>query len=125
MQKIVLVLTLIVLGGHAFSQQFQNNEGAILKGAVLGKTTLLSDFDLYRQILEKAHAGLYKYHSKQSVDSIFGHYRRQINNSTPLLVFYRYCSDILSYIGSLHDDISLPQTYLSKLAVEPVFFLIP
>ncbi|WP_315815240.1 hypothetical protein [Paraflavitalea speifideaquila] len=102
-----------------------NNKQIAPKAAVLGKTTLLSDFDLYRQILEKAHAGLYKYHSQKSVDSIFGHYRRQISSTTTLLAFYRYCSSILAYIGSLHDDISLPQNYLSKIAAQPVFFPYP
>ncbi|AXY72631.1 peptidase S41 [Paraflavitalea soli] len=90
-----------------------------------GKTALLADLDLYRHILEKAHAGLYKYHTKKQVDSLFDHYRQQIRPGTTLLDFYRYVSTILSYIGSLHDDVSLPQSYLDSMVTRPAFFPYP
>jgi len=45
------------------------------------KATYLADYDLYRAILGKAHAGLYKYHTKAHVDSVLGHYRQRIDGT--------------------------------------------
>ncbi|MDF2191684.1 S41 family peptidase [Paraflavitalea sp. CAU 1676] len=90
-----------------------------------GKTAYLADYDLYRTILEKAHAGLYKYHTKKQVDSVFNHYRRRIDASITLLDYYAYLSSILSYTGSLHDDVSLPENYLDQLKAPAVYFPYP
>ncbi|MBO9564381.1 MAG: hypothetical protein J7621_16470, partial [Niastella sp.] len=94
-------------------------------GDTTGIATLAADFTLYRQILEKAHAGLYKYHSKQQIDSIFNHYQQQIGNKTSLEAFYRHLSSILTYIGSLHDDISLPDSFLDSIVKRAAFFPYP
>jgi len=98
-----------------------------IKGTIFSqnKKELLSDFDIYRSILEKAHAGLYKYHSKTQIDSVFAVHRKNINEKTTLVDFYKQVSAVLVYIGSLHDEISLPETEKKKLAMEAAFFPYP
>lgn len=63
------------------------------------KKELISDFDIYQSILEKAHSGLYKYHSKTEVDSVFAVHRKKINEKTNLVDFYKQVSAVLAYIG--------------------------
>ncbi|MBO9729867.1 MAG: S41 family peptidase [Chitinophaga sp.] len=92
---------------------------------VIGRSVLLNDFDLYQSILEKAHAGLYKYHSKEQIDSLFAHYRKQINDATDVCGFYRYLAAIMSYIGSLHDEVSLPDELKKQLLAEQTYFPYP
>lgn len=89
------------------------------------KKELISDFDIYQSILEKAHSGLYKYHSKTEVDSVFAVHRKKINEKTNLVDFYKQVSAVLAYIGSLHDEISLPDGEKKKLAAEAAFFPYP
>ncbi len=87
-----------------------------------GYTALLADLSLYRSILEKRpmQACISTIQKKQ-VDSLFDHYRQQISHTTSLLAFYRYLSTILSYIGSLHDDVSLPQPFLDSMVTSISF----
>lgn len=89
------------------------------------KEKFISDFDLFRNILEKAHAGLYKYHSPQQIDSIFSHYRKRVNDGGDLLSFYKHLSSVLVYIGSLHDDIFLPGNIKKKITSGKTFFPYP
>lgn len=116
MKQFFLILTLLA-SLQALSQK--------TTPTTFNKAALSADFTLYRQILEKAHAGLYKYHSKRQIDSVFNHYQRQIGSTTSLLQFYRYLSTILTYIGSLHDDISLPDNFLDSITKRAVFFPYP
>lgn len=117
MQQAFLILTFVIISSPLFSQKTTR--------PVPGKAALTADFTLYQDILEKAHAGLYKYHSKQQVDSLFAHYRRQITHNTSLEQFYQYLSSILSYIGSLHDDIALPDDYQDSMTNQTAFFPYP
>lgn len=111
MRSLFLTAVLTVLiSGFTFSQS---------------KKELISDFDIYRSILEKAHAGLYKYHSKAQVDSVFAAHRKKINEKTSLVDYYKQVSAVLAYIGSLHDEISLPDEAKKKIAAEAAFFPFP
>lgn len=107
----------ILLSVSCFLSFAQTNTG--------NKQSFTADFDLFKNILEKAHAGLYKYHSKQQMDSLFSHYRGLIGNRTGLIPFYQYLSSILAYTGSLHDDISLPDSTEKKLLASKGFFPYP
>lgn len=89
------------------------------------KNILLNDLSLFKGIFENAHAGLYKYHSRQQIDSIFNYYASQINEETTTLAYYKYLSAVLSYVGSLHDDIYLPSDVKEKLEAERTFFPYP
>jgi hypothetical protein len=89
------------------------------------RNELTADLHTFKAILQSAHAGLYKYRSKQQVDSIFEHYGKLINNSTAITAFYKYLSGIMSFIGSLHDDISLPGSMEENIASAKAFFPCP
>lgn len=126
--RIVVIFLLSVSCSVGYAQ---TNAGALssrpaIPGGKPGnKQSFITDFDLFKNILEKAHAGLYKYHSKQQMDSLFRHYRSRISNHSDLITFYQYLSSILAYTGSLHDDISLPDSTRKTLSERKEFFPYP
>ena len=89
------------------------------------KTKFQSDFRLFTQILKQAHAGIYKYHSPRQVDSVFALYQHRITDSTDLLTLYSYLAAATTYLGSLHDSVSLPDSTRERLAQQTVFFPYP
>lgn len=86
---------------------------------------LLADFDLFRGIYEAANAGLYKYHLRRRIDSLFAAERRRITPATTLLDFYRLTCGITAFTGSLHSDNYLPADLEKQLKAEPAFFPYP
>ncbi|QJD81493.1 hypothetical protein [Spirosoma rhododendri] len=84
-----------------------------------------TDFLLFTQILKQAHAGIYKYHTPNQVDSVFAHYQHQITDSTDLVAFYSYLTAAITYLGSLHDWVNLPDSTTERLARQAVFFPYP
>ncbi|WP_316743978.1 S41 family peptidase [Pedobacter antarcticus] len=89
------------------------------------KEKFLSDFDLYYNILKKAHAGLYKYHSEQEIERFFSILRAKINDQTDLISFYNQLSAIASYIGSLHDSVGLPDSLKKEMYLRKEYFPYP
>lgn len=91
----------------------------------LNKEKFLSDFDLFRKILEKAHAGLYKYHSEHETDYYFNVQRKLITDKTDIISFYNQLSSIASYIGSLHDSVELPDSLKKEMYQHKEYFPYP
>ena len=90
-----------------------------------GETGFQTDYSIFTQILKQAHAGIDKYHSAHQVDSVFACYQHQITDSTDLVAFYSYLAAATTYIGSLHDSVSLPDSTRERLAQQAVFFPYP
>ncbi|KAA2240158.1 peptidase S41 [Chitinophaga agrisoli] len=86
----------------------------------------LNDLVLYEQILRATHAGLYNYHSKAQVDSIFDHYNILVGKETlDRITFYKYVCTITAWIGSLHDDVFLPDEVRDSIRRQKGFFPYP
>ena len=90
-----------------------------------GRISVQTDFSLFTRILKRAHAGIYKYHSPRQVDSVFAYYQHQITDSTDVVTFYTYLAAATTYLGSLHDSVSLPDSTRERLAQQAVFFPYP
>lgn len=56
---------------------------------------------------------------------MFAHYQHQITDSTDLVAFYGYLTAATTYLGSLHDSVSLPDSIQERLAQQAVFFPYP
>lgn len=91
----------------------------------LNKEKFLSDFDLYYNILKKAHAGLYKYHSEPEIEHFFKSQRALISNETDIISFYNQLSAIASYIGSLHDSVEFPDSLKKEMYQRKEYFPYP
>ena len=93
--------------------------------AQISKRQLLKDYDLFRRIYEKANAGLYKYHSREMIDSTFRVNRKRIQNGTSYREFYTVLWNVIDFTGSCHNDLTYPDSLKSTLQAQKIFFPLP
>ncbi|MCV2487302.1 S41 family peptidase [Flavobacterium sp. SH_e] len=86
---------------------------------------LKKDLTIFREIREKANSGLYKYRTKQQIDSIYSWAFSQINEPKELIEFYKIILQITDFEGSLHNDTTLPYDFEKKYSSGNVFFPYP
>ncbi len=109
--KIVLILFLPLF---IFSQNEKWPAGKLKK-----------DLTIFREIREKANSGLYKYRTKQQIDSIYSWAFSQIDEPKELIEFYKIILQITDFEGSLHHDTTLPDDFEKKYSSGNVFFPYP
>ncbi|MDF3027558.1 MAG: peptidase [Fluviicola sp.] len=95
------------------------------KAQQFSKRNLLSDFDVFQSIYEKANAGLYKYHTKLEIDSVFSANRKQIKKQTSYREFYKLVWNVIDFTGSCHNDLTYPDSLKKELRQQELFFPIP
>lgn len=76
------------------------------------------DFEIFKQISKEANSGLYKYRTKQQIDSIYNWGNNQIEKLTSYRDFYNLICTISNFEGSVHNDIDLPKKYAENLKNE-------
>ena len=76
------------------------------------------DLKIFREIRLKTNSGVYKYRTKQQIDSIYNWAHNEINTSNTYLDFYKIICQITDYEGSLHNDTYLPKKQLENLKKE-------
>lgn len=86
---------------------------------------LKQDLTLFREIREKANSGLYKYRTKQQIDSIYSWAFSQIKEPRELIELYKIILQITDFEGSLHNDTTLPDDFETKYSSGSVFFPYP
>lgn len=81
---------------------------------------LKRDFELFRQGLEQAHAGLYWYTPKDSFDLFFQQAEAQLDQPLDVFGFQRVLAPLVTYTRETHTYISLPfqaREYLGSQAL--------
>ncbi|SFD63594.1 S41 family peptidase [Flavobacterium phragmitis] len=91
----------------------------------LSAEKLKQDLTIFKEIREKANSGLYKYRTKQQVDSIYSWAFTQLNKPKELIEFYKIILRITDFEGSLHNDTTLPDDFEKQYASGNVFFPYP
>lgn len=86
---------------------------------------LKQDLTLFKEIREKANSGLYKYRTKQQIDSIYSWAFSKIKEPKELIEFYKILLQITDFEGSLHNDTTLPDDFEKKYSSGNVFFPYP
>ncbi|MBJ2125502.1 S41 family peptidase [Flavobacterium sp. IB48] len=86
---------------------------------------LKQDLVIFREIREKANSGLYKYRTKQQIDSIYSWAFSQISKPKELIDFYKIILQITDFEGSLHNDTTLPNDFEKKYSSGNIFFPYP
>ena len=76
------------------------------------------DLEIFKQIRIQANSGLYKYRSKQEIDSIYIWAENEIELSNSYLDFYNIICQLTDFEGSCHNDTSLPKKRLDALSEE-------
>ncbi|WP_035649100.1 S41 family peptidase [Flavobacterium sp. ASV13] len=91
----------------------------------LSTEKLKQDLTIFKEIREKANSGLYKYRTKQQIDSIYSWAFTQVNQPQTLIEFYKIILQITDFEGSLHNDTTLPDDFEKKYSSGNVFFPYP
>jgi len=91
----------------------------------LNKKEYLNDFKTFKEIFEKANAGLYKYHKKQQVDSVFSSNKKKISNKTTYREFYNLLWNVIDYTGSCHNSLEIPEKLEILLNRKSIYFPFP
>lgn len=84
---LVSSLTLL-LWSNSVAQQVTSDE--------LTSTQALADFDILREALKEAHAGLYRFSTKPKMDQRIAEYRARLNRPIAKIDFIRIISEMLS-----------------------------
>jgi len=92
---------------------------------VLDKPKCLEDFQTFKGIFEKGNSGLYRYYTKQEVDSVFSINLNKINDKTTYLEFYNLIWNVVDYTGSCHNNLRFPEYLKTLLFRKNIFFPIP
>ncbi|RPD50905.1 peptidase S41 [Paracnuella aquatica] len=83
---------------------------------------LQKEFDLFREILEDAHPGLYWYYTKDSVDRRFDHARSMIRDSMNEIQYRNVLSYVVSGIGCGHTSVRPSLAYARASRSSSRFF---
>lgn len=86
---------------------------------------LTEDYDVFRAVFESANAGIYKYHSKREVDSVFSANRERITKKTSYRDFYSIVWDVIDFTGSCHNGLSYPDSLDKAISSKKIFFPVP
>ena len=76
---------------------------------------LKEDFRLLREGLEKTHAGLYVYTSKDSLDKAFNRIEGELNQPLTAIDFYRKITPLLKLIGNGHTNFFAPPDFIKAI----------
>jgi len=72
---------------------------------------LQEDFLQMRKVVEENHPALYDYTAKETLDSLFEHQYKLIDNDLDFNEFYRILSTVLERIGCGHTKLWIPSDY--------------
>ena len=76
------------------------------------------DLEIFKKIRIKANSGLYKYRTKEQIDSIYHWAENSIDQSSSYLDFYNLICQLTDFEGSLHNDTRMPRKYSENLREE-------
>jgi hypothetical protein len=113
LSSIFTFLSLILFSTTIQAQNLQKTmkDSLALYNKMLSKKELQEDLKILRTINEKANSGLYQYHSKKQVDSIYNSAFKSIQKPMRVIDFYKIMLRLSDYEGSLH-NYTIPDTGL-------------
>lgn len=76
------------------------------------------DLELFKNIRQKANSGLYKYRTKNEIDSVYTWAENEIEKSSTYRDFYNIIWELTDFEGSLHNGLSLPKKINTSLKDE-------
>jgi hypothetical protein len=99
-KTIGLLLFLLFSSYIPFAQDFD---------APFSQKKMRKDLELFKELRLEANSGLYKYRTKQEIDSIYAWADQQIEQSSTYRDFYNIICHLTDFEGSLHNSTYLPK----------------
>lgn len=120
---VILPLTLLLSGCE---HQLSNTTKPSLKHLPsISQQQMLEDFDIFQSLYEEANSGLYKYHSKASVDKKFAAVRSRIHPKMDIVEFFKTISELVVWSGSCHSFVDFGDSTETLLKSTAGFFPLP
>ena len=82
------------------------------------KDNMQKDLDVFKQIRQQANSGLYKYRSKEQIDSSYHWAEQEINTATSYIDFYNIICALTDFEGSVHNETGLSDKHQENLRKE-------
>lgn len=114
--RIVAIVLLLV------SCKPKNEVKSINISGLLTQKEMLEDFNAFQSIYTDANAGLYKYHTKAEIDSIFSANKKSISNQLSYREFYNILWNVIDYTGSCHNSLQYSDSLDSHLSKQKIYF---
>ncbi len=114
------VLTFLLI-----SCKSENNTKTIDSTHLLTQKEMLEDYNTFVSIYTKANSGLYKYHTKTQIDSVFLSNKKLISEELSYRKFYNILWNVIDYTGSCHNSLKYPDSLDKKLSKQKIFFPLP
>jgi len=92
---------------------------------ILESNKVKEDFQVFRNILERAHPSLYSYQPKKRMDAIFDSVANTIVQKITYRDFYNKLYFVTNEIGCSHTGISIPSLVYDSLSHRELFFPLP
>jgi C-terminal processing protease CtpA/Prc len=109
MKTIYFSLLILLFSNIVFGQTIDN---------AFPKKKMRKDLEIFKNIRLKANSGLYKYRTKQGIDSIYNWAEKEIEKSSTYLDFYNIICQLTDFEGSLHNDTNFQSRYWKNLRKE-------
>ncbi len=106
---ILLSLFLLVVSPCLFAQSVDD---------FFSQEKMQEDLALFKNIRLEANSGLYKYRTKDQIDSIYNWADNAIKKATTYGDFHNIICQLTDFEGSLHNDTSLPSKFIDVLRNE-------
>lgn len=84
----------------------------------MARTDMKKDLGLFREIRAAGNSGVYKYRTKNEIDSVYQWAYSAINESNTLGNFYNILCHITDFEGSLHNNTALPPKVKASFKLE-------
>lgn len=117
--RIVAIVLLLV------SCKPKNEIKSIEPSDVLTQKEMLEDFNAFQSIYTKANSGLYKYHTKAEIDSVFIANKKSISEQLSYREFYNVLWNVIDYTGSCHNSLQYSDSLDTNLSKQKIYFPIP
>ncbi len=93
MIRVTITILLISLATIAFGQSVDDS---------FSKDKMRKDLEVFKQLRVQANSGLYKYRTKEQIDSIYNWAENEIKKSRSYLDFYNIICQLTDFEGSAH-----------------------
>lgn len=119
MKNLHIILTIILIFITRFQLSAQTTYNPEEKFEV---EKLQEDFKVLKKNLETIHVGLYRYSSKETIDSLFNSSYRQISGPMTEIEFYRIANKIVTAIRDEHTFALPSEAYWSSQIGQTVYY---
>lgn len=121
----MLLTILYAANSYAQHPPASMNDSLSIYNSMLSEQEMLEDLQLLVDIHKKANSGLYTYHTKQQIDSVYDAAFESVKKPMRVLDFYKLMLHLADYEGSVHNYTMVDLDLVNFLNRQQSFFPFP